>query len=94
MESSTATAAKSADERKALLARAVADQTRQGWRVESQSDYQTIMVKGRHVKHILHLVLTLLTGVWGIVWLTIWLLYRERRAIVTVDEYGNTNVER
>lgn len=52
------------------------------------------MLKGRHVKHWLHGVLTLLTGVWAIVWITMYLLYRERRTIITVDEYGNTNVER
>lgn len=85
---------KSSDERKALLANAISNEVRQGFRVESQSDYQAVMLKGRHVKHWLHGVLTLLTGVWAIVWITMYLLYRERRTIITVDEYGNTNVER
>ena len=31
---------------KELLARAVANEIRQGWRVESQTDYQAVIVKG------------------------------------------------
>jgi hypothetical protein len=37
-------ATKSVDERKELLARAVANEIRQGWRVESQTDYQAVIV--------------------------------------------------
>jgi hypothetical protein len=86
---------KSADERKAVLARTVSNQVAAGWRVQSQSDYQAVLVKGRHVRHILHLVLTILTvGAWAVIWLVMWLLYRERRQIANVDEYGNVNVSR
>jgi len=86
---------KSPDERKALLARTVSNQVAAGWRVESQSDYQAIFVKGRHIRHILHLVLTLLTGgVWVIVWILRWAIYHERRQIANVDEYGNVTVSK
>jgi hypothetical protein len=86
---------KSPDERKASLARTVSNQVAAGWRVESQSDYQAIFVKGRHVRHILHLVLTILTaGVWGLVWLLMWAIYHERRQIANVDEYGNVSVSK
>jgi hypothetical protein len=86
---------KSPDERKATLARTVTNLVAQGGgrRVESQSDYQAVVVRGRHVRHVLHLVLSILTaGVWLVVWLAMWLIYRERRDIVSVDEYGNINV--
>ncbi len=86
---------KSSDERKAALARTIANIVAQGRRVESQSEYQAVLVRGRHVRHVLHFVLTVITvGVWGVIWLAMWLLYRERREIVTVDEFGNVNVAR
>jgi hypothetical protein len=86
---------KSADERKAALARTVANLLAQGRRVESQSDYQAVLIRGRHVRHVLHLVLTILTaGLWAVIWLIMWLLYHERREIASVDEYGNTSVAR
>lgn len=86
---------KSPDERKAALARTTANLVAQGSRVESQSDYQAVLIRGRHVKHWLHLVLTVITaGVWGVVWLLMWLLYRERRQIANVDDYGNVSVSK
>lgn len=86
---------KSADERKAVLARTVANLVAQGRRVESQSDYQAVLIRGRHVRHVLHLVLTIITaGAWAIIWLVLWLIYRERREIASVDEYGNVSVAR
>jgi len=86
---------KSTDERKASLARTVANLVAQGRRVESQSDYQAVLIRGRHVRHILHLVLTIITvGLWAPIWLAMWLLYRERREIAAVDEYGNVSVAR
>jgi hypothetical protein len=86
---------KSADERKASLARTIANLVAQGRRVESQSDYQAVLIRGRHVRHVLHLVLTLITvGLWAPIWLAMWLLYRERREIAAVDEYGNVSVAR
>lgn len=84
---------KSADERKAALARTITNQVAAGWRVESQSDYQAVLLKGRHVRHVLHLVLTILTvGLWAIVWITMWAIYHERRQIAEVDEYGNVRM--
>lgn len=78
------------EERKAILARIVANTVGQGWRVESQSDYQAIFIKGRHVRHFLHAVLTVLTaGLWAVVWITMWAIYHERHKIANVDEYGS-----
>lgn len=43
----------------------------QGWRIESRLPGQVVMVTGRPVNHLLHLVLTICTaGLWGLVWLT------------------------
>lgn len=86
---------KSADERKASLARTVSNQLAQGWRVESQSDYQAVLAKGKRIGHGLHLFLTIITlGLWGFVWLLLWIINREQRQIANVDEYGNVSVSR
>lgn len=86
---------KSSDERKEALARAIHGQVAQGARVESQSDYQAVLVKGHRPNHVLHLILTLVTlGVWGIVWIAVALLGGEKRMSVGVDEWGNTNIQR
>lgn len=91
----TPTTTKNAAERKELLARAVANQVRQGWRVESQTDYQAVLVKGQRPNHILHLILTLVTLlVWGIVWILVALLGGEKRMVIDVDEYGQTLIQK
>lgn len=86
---------KSAEQRKELLARAVASEIRQGWRIESQSDYQAVIVKGSKPNHILHLILTLVTlGLWAIVWIALAIFGGEKRGVIEIDEYGNTNIQR
>lgn len=88
-------ATKTPDERKEALTRAIGNEVRNGWRVESQSDYQAILIRGRHVKHWLHGVLTVLSGgAWAVVWLAMWLLYRERRAVLEVGTSGATSLQR
>jgi hypothetical protein len=88
-------AKKTDEERKALLAQAVANWVHDGWRVESQTDFQAVMAKGHRPNHILHLILTIITlGVWAIVWILIALGGGEKRAVVSVDEYGNTLAQR
>lgn len=86
---------KSGEERKALLARAIANEVRQGHRVESQTDYQAVLVRGQRPNHILHLILTLITlGLWAIVWIAVVALGGEKREVIEIDEYGNTNIQR
>jgi hypothetical protein len=86
---------KSSDERKAILARQIATMVAQGRRVESQSDYQAVLVKGHRPNHVLHLILTIITvGLWGIVWLALVLFGGEKREMVTVDDWGNTAVQK
>jgi hypothetical protein len=86
---------KSAEERKELLARTVAAQVAGGARVESQSDFQAVIVKGKPVNHVLHLILTLVTlTAWAIVWIALAIFGGEKRSMVTVDEYGNASVQK
>lgn len=78
--------------RKAALARAVGNEVRNGWHVQSQTDYQAVMLKpGTKVNHLLHLILTLITlGVWAIVWILVTLTHkREHQKVISVDAYGH-----
>lgn len=79
------------DERAAVLGRAVVKEVSSGRRVESQTNLQAVLVKGKRPSHVLHLLLTIITvGVWGLfVWLPLMIFARERRVILTVDEHGN-----
>jgi hypothetical protein len=93
--STAASGRKSAEERKELLARTVSSQVAAGARVESQSDFQAVVVKGKPVNHVLHLILTLVTLLtWGIVWIALAAFGGEKRSMVTVDEYGNASVQK
>jgi hypothetical protein len=95
IETPTADARKSPEQRKELLARAVANQVRQGARVESQTDYQAVLVTGKPVNHILHLILTIVTiGLWALVWIILAFIGGEKRMVIDVDEYGNTNIQK
>ena len=60
-EELTVSEGRTAEDRRALLANTVADHVRRGYRVESQTDYQAIVVTGRRPNHLLHLILSLCT---------------------------------
>jgi len=75
------TTSKAPDERKKALGRAVQRQVSLGARVESQADYQAILVTGRRPNHLLHL-------------LTLGLRGGEHRTSVSVDESGNTSLQK
>lgn len=79
-----------------MLAQTVNNQIAQGCRVESQSDYQAVVVKGHRLNNTLHLILTICTaGLWGIfVWAPLAIFGGEKRSVVAVDDYGNTSVQR
>jgi hypothetical protein len=72
---------KAPDERKEALGRAVQRQVSLGARVKSQADYQAILLTGHRPTHLFHLV-TL--GLWG----------GEHRTSVSVDEAGNTSLQK
>ena len=88
-----ATERKTTDERRALLSRQIGARLALGRRVESQSEFQAVLVHGHPVNHILHLIITLITlGVWVIVWIALILFGGEKREIVEVDEWGNASI--
>jgi hypothetical protein len=95
VETPAAPERKSADERKSVLARTVSNEVRNGWRIESQSDYDAYLVKGERTSHGLHLFLTIITlGLWGFVWIALVILHRDQRESINVDEWGNVNIQR
>lgn len=84
---------KTEEERKEALAILVISRLNLGRRIESQTDYQVVLVSGQPVNHILHLLLTIITvGLWSIIWLTLVGTGGERREIARVDGWGNTSV--
>ena len=77
-------------ERKRQLAEAVQRQVVQGGRIESQSDFQAVLVHGREVNHTLHVLLSIFTcGLWLIPWLVMGVVGGEKRVLVSIDDYGN-----
>lgn len=81
-------------ERKKLLAQAIQAQVVGGSRVQSQGDFQAVLIKGHRVNHALHAIIGLFTfGLWWIVWLVLAITGGEKRTVVSIDEYGNTLVQ-
>jgi hypothetical protein len=81
--------------RRELLDRMVAAQIATGARVQSQGEYQAVVVHGKPVTHVLHLVLTVLTvTLWAPVWVCVTIFGGEKRAMITVDEYGNVAIQK
>jgi len=77
------------ENRKSLLAETIARDVSHGWRVESKTDYQAVLVKGNRTNHVLHLILTIITlGIWAIVWILVAVLGGEKRMVVSVDPEG------
>jgi hypothetical protein len=85
---------KSEDTRKESLARLVNAEIANGSRIESQSDYQAVLVRGHRINNVLHLILTILTGVWAIVWISLAVFGGEKRSVASVDEWGNSSIQR
>ena len=84
------TTRRSADERKAILAQQLQSAAARGLRIESQSDFQAVLVEGQPVNHTLHAILTIFTCLlWGIVWAVITATGGEKREMIVVDEFGN-----
>lgn len=89
------TARRSSDERKAILARQLQSGVARGLRIESQSDYQAVLVEGKPVNHTLHAIITIFScGLWGIVWIVMAITGGEKREMVVVDEFGNVQLQK
>ncbi len=78
------------DTRRALANAVASECARGGWRVESQTDVNAILAKGKRTSHGLHVFLSVISvGLWLPVWGVLWYLNREQRLVLNVDEYGN-----
>lgn len=83
---------KTSEQRKAALAQMIANTSAQGYRVESQQDYQAVLVKGKPINHALHIIVSILTaGIWLIGYAIIAVTGGEKREITQVDEWGNVS---
>jgi len=99
---------KSADERKELLAHTVENEVARGSRVESQSDFQAVLVRGRRPNLVERLIVKIALlglvflirairkpgGLWGVVGTLALIFVGQKRSMATVDEYGNTDIQR
>jgi hypothetical protein len=84
----------SSEERRAILQRTIGhDVSGAGWRIESQTEYQAVIVKGHRPNHILHFIIGLFTlSLWWIfVWIPLTIFGGEKRRVVAVDEWGRVN---
>lgn len=82
------------DPRVALQA-AIAKQIHKGGRVESQTDYSAVIVRGTKTNHTFHLIASVCTcGLWLVVWSWMALLQRERRLMVSLDQQGQVVVKK
>lgn len=78
------------DERKVILAQQLQTAAARGLRIESQSEFQAVLVEGKPVNHVLHAILTIFTCLlWGIAWAIMAATGGEKRQMVVVDEFGN-----
>ena len=91
----TESSRKTSEERREALSQLITSQLSQGWRIESQGDFQAVLLQGHAVNHILHLLITFFTiGLWSIVWIALVLIGGEKRQVVRVDEWGNPAISR
>lgn len=89
-QTEASTTIRPAMERKAILAQQLQGAAARGLRIESQSDFQAVLVKGKPINHTLHAILTIFTCLlWGIVWAVIAATGGEKREMLVVDEFGN-----
>lgn len=73
-----------------ILDWAVSQRIASGWRVESRSETQVVMVRGRPLNHVLHAVLTVFSCfLWGVVWLVLGVTNKVERIALTVDAMGD-----
>jgi hypothetical protein len=84
----------SENEKANKLALAISTEVSKGWRVESQSQIQAVLVKGKPINNTLHIVFSVLTlGAWLFIYIPILLVNRRQTKIIRVDEFGNTLFE-
>lgn len=90
MAPTQSTTPKSDQERRAILGQQLQNAAARGLRVESQSEFQAVLVEGKPINHTLHGILTVITClIWGPVYIVIALTGGEKKHQAVVDEFGN-----
>ena len=88
----------SPQERMKMLDQAIAGFVGEGGRLVARQQWTAVVVMGKPVNHVLHLVLTVCSlccgGIWAPVWLLISGIGGEHRQSLTVDEYGHVSQQR
>ena len=83
----------SQEERKRILEEQILTHQAGGKRLESQMGFQAVLVTENRPNHLIHLILTILTGgLWALIWIFVVLSKKDRREILQVDEYGMTRL--
>lgn len=76
------------------LAMAIATEVSKGWRVESQSQIQGVLAKGKSVNHTLQIFLSVITlGFWLFIYVPMAIVNRRQTKIIRIDDFGNTLFE-
>lgn len=74
-------------ERRSALDSRVARELASGGTLESQSGYTAVIVKGKKVNHILHLILSVITaGFWLIIWAILVFTNKRQRMVLHVND--------
>lgn len=74
---------------------AIANAVTVGWRVESQTSTQAVLVKGKPINHGIHVFLDVITaGFWLLVHIPIWLINKRQVQILRTDPAGNVLTEK
>ena len=88
----------SPQERVRLLDEAIASLAGQGGRLVARDEWTAVVLTGKPVNHVLHLILAIcsicLGGIWVPVWLLITAVGGEHRQTLTVDQYGRVSRRR
>jgi hypothetical protein len=89
------TTERSDTERKSLLEKQVISYVSRGWRLDTQTDFAAVLSSGKRLNHILHLILSLVTfGFWIIFWIVMGLFNKIAITTVSVDKFGNISIDR
>ncbi|MCY3915760.1 MAG: 3'-5' exonuclease [Chloroflexi bacterium] len=84
----------SESERQQILNEAIIQHQATGARLESRVGFQAVFVTQEKTNHILHLIVTLITGgLWLPVWVLLALTRKKKREALQVDEYGEASLE-
>lgn len=81
------------EQRRKILEEQIVMHQAGGKRLESQIGFQAVLVTEKKPNHLIHLILTFLTGgLWALIWIYLVLTSKDLREILQVDEYGMTRL--